>query len=102
MKVKKDPAQCRGLRIACREWAHASDSEECLNAMRLGDRFDTPEYTVLELFEAGLAHQWKALVMQMSGHNYDFVGEVELILPDNSFDTELEGLLEKYGYKEAK
>jgi hypothetical protein len=42
------------------------------------------------------------VVFGLSGNNYDFLIAVEEVLGDDSFETELKGLLVKFKYKKGK
>ena len=87
------------LRLACKEWAHAHDMADLAVMIRQKHNYEYPRHTLLELEFVAQSLHWRAVVFGLSGNNYDFLNEVEAILDDDSFETELKELLVKFRYK---
>ncbi len=90
------------IRLACREWEHAHDMDELTVMIRRSHNYEYPRHTLLELEFTAQSLHWRAVVFGLSGNNYDFLNEVEAILDDDSFETELNELLVKFKYKKGK
>lgn len=96
---KVDEDRTNALRLACKELAHAHDYGRLIEEVRMKHGYEYPHHTVLGYRFAGQMLQWKAVVMELSGNDFDFVEAVDDIIDDDSFETGLEDLLAKHGFK---
>ena len=87
------------LRVACKEWMHAHDMAELALMIRRKHNYEYPRHTILEFEFVAQSLHWRSVVFGLSGNNYDFLDAVEAILDDDSFETELNGLLVRFKYK---